>query len=217
MSAVDAWLDLAAVGVLGVGVAALWRREVSALVGLLRLQGLALAAVAGLTALAQRDGVLGATALVVLVVKVLIVPSLLHRSLGHGEAQRESEPLVNVPSSLVVAGVLVGLAILSGTALGQLSARASVSLAPLGLATVLVGYFLLVTRRRAVSQIVGLLIVDNGVALTAFLLTAGVPLIIELGGSLDVMLVVVVAYAVLARLRHVVGDVELDRLRELRD
>ena len=56
----------------------------------------------------------------------------------------------------------------------------------------LLGFFMLATRRKAVSQIIGLLLVDNGVALVAFLLTAGVPLLVELGASLDVLLVVVV-------------------------
>ena len=65
----------------------------------------------------------------------------------------------------------------------------------------LVGFFALVTRRKAVSQIVGILLVDNGVALVAFLATAGVPLIVELGASLDVLLVVVVLRVLATQLR----------------
>lgn len=67
------------------------------------------------------------------------------------------------------------------------------------------------------SQIVGLLLVDNGIALVTFLLTAGVPLVVELGASLDVLLVVVVLQVLVVNIRHHLGDSELDQLRELHD
>ena len=71
----------------------------------------------------------------------------------------------------------------------------------------LVGFFALVTRRKAVSQIVGILLVDNGVALVAFLATAGVPLIVELGASLDVLLAVVVLRVLAIQMRCASGVV----------
>jgi hydrogenase-4 component E len=88
---------------------------------------------------------------------------------------------------------------------------------PIGVATVLVGYFMLVTRRRSVSQIVGLLLVDNGIALVTFLLTAGVPLIVELGATLDVLLVVVVLQVLVVNAAARNGSFDLDEMRELHD
>ena len=61
------------------------------------------------------------------------------------------------------------------------------------------------------------LLVDNGIALVTFLLTAGVPLVVELGASLDVLLVVVVLQVLVVNIRHVLGDSELDQLKELHD
>ncbi|MHB8329555.1 MAG: hypothetical protein ACYDD6_08035, partial [Acidimicrobiales bacterium] len=81
----------------------------------------------------------------------------------------------------------------------------------------LVGFFTLVTRRKAVSQIVGVLLVDNGVALVAFLATAGVPLLVELGASLDVLLAVIVLQVLATQLRSKLGSFDLDQLTELRD
>ncbi len=81
----------------------------------------------------------------------------------------------------------------------------------------LVGFFALVTRRKAVSQIVGILLVDNGIALVAFLATAGVPLIVELGASLDVLLVVVVLQVLTTQMRARLGSLDLDQLTELHD
>jgi hydrogenase-4 component E len=85
------------------------------------------------------------------------------------------------------------------------------------MAAMLIGFFALATRRKAVSQIVGLLLVDNGIALVAFLATAGVPLIVELGASLDVLLVVVVLQVLTTQMRLRVGSLDLDQFSELHD
>ncbi len=213
----DGLLDLASVAVLALGVAALWRRDVRALIGLLRAQGVALALVASVEALAGHDVALGATAALVLAVKAVAVPWVLGRVAASDPGAREGAPLINVPSSLVLAAALVGLAVVVGAPLARLSSGHAAALAPLGLATVLVGYLVLVTRRRPLSQIVGLLIIDNGVALVTFLLTSGVPLVIELGGSLDVLLVVVVSTTLVGAMRARIGAEELDELEGLRD
>jgi hydrogenase-4 component E len=90
-------------------------------------------------------------------------------------------------------------------------------LIPLGFATMLIGYFAMAVRRKAVSQIVGLLLVDNGIALVAFLATAGVPLLVELGASLDVLLAVVVLRVLAAQMWSKFGVLDLDEMRELHD
>ena len=60
------------------------------------------------------------------------------------------------------------------------------------MAVVLIGFFVLVTRRRALSQLIGFLLMDNGITTVGFLTTAGIGLVVELGVSLDVLLVVLV-------------------------
>jgi hydrogenase-4 component E len=82
---------------------------------------------------------------------------------------------------------------------------------------VLIAVFVMVSRRRAVSQAVGFLMLDNGIAATAFLLTAGVPLIVELGASLDVLFAIVVIGILTGRMRRTFGGTDLDQLRELRE
>jgi len=82
---------------------------------------------------------------------------------------------------------------------------------------VLLGFFMLVTRRRALSQVIGFLLLDNGITTSAFLATSGVPLVVELGVSLDVLLVVLVLQIVAARMRTAFGSTDLDGLNGLRD
>ena len=99
-------LELASGAVLVCAVMTLWRRSVRAIVTMLRLQGISLAAVAGVLAAHQHDAWLGATAVLVLVVKGVVVPELLRRIVRDDPGRRETSPLVNVPASLVFAAVL---------------------------------------------------------------------------------------------------------------
>jgi len=90
-------------------------------------------------------------------------------------------------------------------------------LVPIGVATLLIGCFALVARRRAELQMVGFVLVDNAVALIAFLATAGVPLLVELGMSVDVLLAVVVLQVLASRVLAEFGGFDLDGLTELHD
>jgi hydrogenase-4 component E len=151
------------------------------------------------------------------VLKGAVIPALLSRSGGGDSRGRESRPLVNVPASLVAAAALIVVAFVTTRGVGRFVGTSAGSLVPVGVATMLIGFFVLVTRRRPVFQIVGLLMVDNGIALVAFLSTAGVPFLIELGVSLDIFLGVMMLMVLTRRLKVEFGDVDLDELQELRD
>ncbi|MFF0267583.1 hypothetical protein [Kribbella sp. NPDC004536] len=211
------WLYLICGGLLLSSVLVLWRREFTAIVRLLVLQGVLLAALAGTLAVRLESVELGVVAIGVLGLKAVVVPGILRRVLRDSGEARETEPLVNVTASIVAAALLTLLAYGASRPIVRLSPTAEAHAVPVGLAMVLIGFFVLVTRRRALSQIVGFLLLDNGIATTAFLLTGGVPGIVELAVSLDVLLVVLVLQVLTARLRATYGRTDLDELRELHD
>ncbi len=203
--------------VLVCAVAVLWLSSVRAAVRVVAVQGVALGAVAATLGVHAHDGVLVATSAVVVAIKGVAIPILLGR-VGSGDATaKENRPLVNVPASLVVSAALILLAFASSRVIARLVGGTTGSLVSVGFATLLVGFFVLVVRRRPIFQIVGLLLVDNGIALVAFLVTAGVPFLIELGVTLDVLLGVVVLMVLAQRLHLEFGDVDLDALQELHD
>lgn len=210
-------LDLVCGGVLLTTVLALWRRELAAIVRLLVAQGVLIAALAALLGVRESSGELYLAALGVLVLKAFVLPAVLRRVLAESGEARETEPLVNVTASLLAAALLTLLAYWLSRPLVALAPSPATRALPVGLAVLLMGFFMLVTRRRALSQVVGFLLLDNGIATTAFLATAGVPLVVELGVSLDVLLVVLVLQIVVARMRLTFGRTDLDELRELRD
>lgn len=212
-----AMLDLGAGVVLVCAVVTLWRRSLAAIVRVLALQGIALGGVALVLGLRQHDGALVVVSFVVVAEKGAAIPAVLMRVVPRGPTSRELSPLVNVPASLVAAGALTLLAFAVSGPVVALVPTATGRLVPLGLATVLIGVLAMAIRKKAVSQIVGLLLVDNGIALVAFLATGGFPLVVELGASLDVLLVVVVLRVLGSEIRSRYGVLDLDELQELHD
>jgi len=201
---------LSAVGVV-------WRRELSALLRLLALQGASLALIAAVQAAHTASTELAVVAVIVAVLKAVVLPRVLRRVLARDDQPREVQPLVNVAASLIAAGGLTLAAYAAARPLVRLESTVAGRAAPAALAVVLIAFFALATRRRALSQIVAVLMVDNGIAALAFLIAAGVPLIVELGVTADVLLAVLVLQVLTARMHTHVGGTDLDELRELHD
>ena len=212
-------LDLACGGLLLTAVLVLWRRELAVIIRMFALQGVVLAVLVAVLAARERSGESWAVAAGVLVLRAGVLPYLLRRALASaGETRRETRPLVNVSASLLAAAVLTLLAYAVSRPLVELAPSAVTAAIPVGMTVVLIGFFVLVTRRRALSQLVGFLLMDNGITAVGFLTEASpVGLIVELGVSLDVLLAVLVLQILTTRMRETFGDTDLDELRELHD
>jgi len=181
-------------------------------------QGLALATLVAVLAAHEASIELGVVAAGIALLRAGLLPYLLRRALaGSGEVRRETRPLVNVAASLLAAAVLTMLAYAVSQPLIALAPSPATQAIPVALTVVLIGFFTLVTRRRALSQLVGFLLMDNGITAVGFLTTSGTGLVVELGVSLDVLLVVLVLQILTTRMREHFGDADLDELRELRD
>jgi hydrogenase-4 component E len=210
-------LDFAVGALLLTSVLVVWRRQFSSLVQLLRWQGVALAVIPLTTGLHSDDLPLVGVAVVVLVLNGGAIPWFVRRAMTGEDAPRESEPVVNTTASLLAVAALTAVAYGVGGPLERLDPTPGTRAAPVALAVVLIGVFVLVTRRRALSQVVGFLVMDNGIAALAFLTTQGVPLVVELGASLDILLAVIILQVLTGRIRLAFGGTDLDSLRELHD
>jgi hydrogenase-4 component E len=214
----DEMLNLAAGALLLTAVLVLWRRELTVIVRVFALQGVALAALVAVLAWEERSAELAAVAVGLLVLRGGVLPWLLRRALaGATPGQRESSPVLNVAASLLAAAALTLLALAVSAPLVELSPSPAARAVPIAVAVVLIGFLVLVTRRHAVSQLVGFLLMDNGITAAGFLTTAGIGLIVEVGVALDVLLVVLVLQVLTGRMREAFGDTDLDELRELHD
>lgn len=195
-----------------------WRRSISAEVRLLAVQGGALGGLVVVLGVREQSLELLVVAGIVLTLKALVLPMLLSRAVArHGASLREETPLINTTTSLIALSLLTMLAFLVSRPLLVLGDNPAIAAVPIGIALVLYGFLVLATRRHAFSQLIGFLVLDNGIATVAFLTAAGIPLVVELGASLDLLLVVLILQVLTARIRTEFGDADLDDLTELRD
>ena len=197
--------------------AALWLRRLVTVIRVLAVQGLALAAVAAVIGLYEHEAELVAVAVMVAVLRVFVMPGLIMRAVRAGDEHREVESLINVPASLLAASGLTLLAYATTGDIVALSPSPQVRAIPIGVAVALIGMLLIISRRKAVLQIMGVLMIDNGIALVMFLGTSGVPLVVELGIACDVLLAMFILQVLTNRIRTKFGGTDLDQLRELRD
>jgi len=195
-----------------------WRRSISAEVRMLAVQGAALAGVVAVLGVHEGSAELLVVAGIVFALKAVVLPSMLSRAVArHGDNVREETPLINTTTSLIALSLLTMLAYLVSRPLQVLGDDPAIAAVPIGLALVLYGFLVLATRRHALSQLIGFLVLDNGIGSVAFLTAGGVPLVVELGASLDLLLVVLILQVLTARIRTEFGDADLDDLTELRD
>jgi hydrogenase-4 component E len=195
-----------------------WRRSLGAHIRLLAVQGWALAGLVAVLGLHEHSAELLWVSVLVATLKGVVLPAVLARATASDRTRaREETPLINTTAALLAVSFLTMLAYLVSRPVLALGSTAAVAAVPVGMAMALFGFLVLSTRRHAVSQLIGFLLLDNGIATVAFLTAGGVPLVVELGVSLDVLLVVLILRVLTSRIRTEYGDADLDDMTELRD
>jgi hydrogenase-4 component E len=154
-----------------------------------------------------------------ILIKAVLVPILLERLVDRIDIQHEIAPIINVPLSIVISGGLTLLAYMVGasfyhpeagqTSLGRNTLAVAISL-------FLIGFFMMLNRRKALNQVLALLTLENGVFLAAICLTYGMPLIVELGVFFDVLVAVLVLGILVFRIRESYETMDVSKLRKLR-
>ncbi len=204
----------AAIVVVGVGLAV--TRSIGRAIWLVAIQS-AFTGVAALgVGLATNSGHLVVGGLLAIAAKGLVVPFVLGSILRRSPVRRERHPLIGPRASLLAAVAIVFAAGAAADGASVGSAVAAGRVLPAAIATVLTGLLVIMSRRKALSLVVGLLAFENGIALTAFSLTYGMPLVVELGVLFDLLVAVVVAWVYARRMLDVIGSTSTDRLRGLR-
>jgi hydrogenase-4 component E len=197
------------------GVLLVWRRTKSGSIRLLALQGIALATLVAMIGIHRANIETLAVALLVLMLKGVVLPMLLTRNALRSGIDRDV-PFINPTASLLLVALLAILAYVVSRPLASLGSGPAIQVIPVGMALVLIGFLLLATGRHAIAQLVGFLVLDNGIATVAFLTAGGVPLVVELGVLIDVLLVVLILRVLTGRIQTEYGASDLDDLTELR-
>lgn len=195
-------------------------RQIRACLKLFILQSLLLAASALLLGLSPFSIHLMAVAVINLLTKVFFLPWLLRRLLNEEVyTRREISQAITIPSALLIALVLtIGAYFFSLPWVETVSASPAISInVPIGLAGLLIGALTLTTRREAVSQLLGLLAMENGAFFAGIAIAQGLPLIAELALAFDVLVLIFVAGVLTRAVHERTGSTAVGRLSSLRE
>jgi hydrogenase-4 component E len=198
------------------GLILLWRRGVTAYITAFAWQSIVLALVTAVVARFGGVPELYWVAAGLFLLKGVAIPRLLRRMERRFAPERELEPYVNTATSMLIAGLLVlfGYAVTRPfVALSQLPTRAGM---PLAMGLVLVSLFVVISRKKALTQVIGFLMLENGLALLAVLGTYGIPIIVELGVFLDVLMGFLVMQIFVYRIHETFDSIDVEQLNRLR-
>ena len=152
---------------------------------------------------------------ITVVVKAAALPWLLIWVVRKINVRREVEPVIPIVATLFIAGAVVVLSFYLGASLGPVRQAITGNALPVGIALTLLGVLVMVSRRKALTQMVGLFACENGIFFTAMAVSQGMPLIIEIGVILDVVLGALVMGILVLRVRSTV-DVDIADLEGLK-
>jgi hydrogenase-4 component E len=165
---------------------------------------------------AEHRSHLYASAALTIILKGVVIPWFLMRVIDRIGIHREIEPFLNVPSSLLICLGFTVIGYRISTRLAEGAEGAAHHVIGASLSMLLMGLFLMVTRRKAVTQILALLTVENAVFLVALGATTGMPLVVELGISFDVILAVLVLGILVHRIVDRFESMDVSRLSKLK-
>ncbi len=180
-------VNLLAAFLLLLAFAMLSQRRVLTLIKLFAWQGAALAASTVIVAWSTGQSHLYWSALLTLLLKVILIPWVLHRLIDRLNVRWDVETLINIPTTMLIG---IGLAIFAfalATPISQMASTLTRSTLGIALASVLLAFLMMIVRRKAVPQVIGFLAMENGLFFAATSATYGMPLVVELGVALDVL------------------------------
>lgn len=168
--------------------AMLAQRRMNGLIHLFTWQGLLLSANTAIVGYAAARHHLYISSVLTLALKVVALPYILHVLSRRLKIHREIEVVVNIPATMLIGIGLVVFSYQLTAPIRELSTMVTRSTLAVALATVLLGLLMMITRRHAVTQIIGFLALENGLFFAATSATYGMPLVVELGVALDILI-----------------------------
>jgi hydrogenase-4 component E len=192
------------------------RRDLRGQVRLFAAQSFFVSILALVIAVFASSAELFAVGLGLALLKVFIIPAILNRAVSRIGLQRSVAPYLGTPAALLVSGVLVATAFYVMAPITASNPLPTADAVPIAFSGVLIGAFITVIRRRALTQILGFLMLENGIFLLALLVTYGVPFIVEIGVFLDVLVAVLIMEVFIYRIKENFDSIEVGEMGRLK-
>jgi len=210
------WLELATVLLFLTDLVMLGLSELGACIRMVAIQGILL----GLFTLIAREDVLTARLIILGVVsmglKGFVFPLLLSRDIREAKVRREVEPFVGYAASIVAGLLMLAASMWIAARFPMLSAATSSFVIPVALSTAFTGLFLIISRRKALTQVIGYLVFENGIYMFGIAAAGEIPFLVEFGVLLDVFVAVFVMGIAINHINREFDHIDADQLSSLK-
>ena len=210
-------INLCAAVLLLLSFAMLTQRRILSLINLFAAQGLVLCLSTVLVAALTGQNHLYGSALLTLALKVVLLPWILHRLIRRLNVKWDVETLFNIPTIMLVGIVLVILAFNLAAPISQLAGTVGRATLGIALACVLLSFLMMITRSKAVPQVIGFLSMENGLFFAATASVYGMPMVIELGIALDVLVAALIIGIFIFEIRERFDSLDTRHLEKLKE
>jgi hydrogenase-4 component E len=197
--------------------AMLSQRRILSLINLFAAQGFVLFLSTVLVAALSGQKHLYLSAAVTLLLKVLLLPWILHRLIRKLNVKWDVETLINIPITMLVGILLVILAFNLAAPISQLAGTLTRSTLGIALASILLSFLMMITRSKAVPQVIGFLAMENGLFFAATAAVYGMPMVVELGVALDVLVAALILGIFIFEIRERFDTLDTRHLEKLKE
>jgi len=150
-------------------------------------------------------------------IKGLIIPGMLLKAMRDSSMKREVEPFIGYVASLLLGAVATGISIVFAQTLPLAPEHQGSLLIPSALSTVLAGFIVLTTRRKAITQVVGYLTLENGIYIMGLTLLKAIPFLVEVGVLLDLFVAIFVMGIIINKISREFSSLDTARLSALKE
>jgi hydrogenase-4 component E len=210
-------LNLCASVILLLAFAMLAQRRVLQLVNLFALQGFMLFLATLVVAVKTGQAHLYYSAALTLVLKVGALPFILYRLVRKLNVKGEVESLINIPTTMLIGIAIVIVSFNVALPISLLSSTISRGTLGIALAVVMLAFLMMITRRKAITQVVGFLSMENGLFLAATSATYGMPMVVELGIALDVLVGMIILGVFFFQIRDQFDSLDIHHMEKLKE
>jgi hydrogenase-4 component E len=210
-------INLMAALLLLIAFAMLSQRRIQSLIYLFAWQGAVLSVNSIVVAWSTGQTHLYYSALVTIALKVVTIPLILQWLIRRLNVQWDVETLINIPATMLAGIVLVVFAFNLALPISELAGTITRSTLGIAIAIVLISFLMMLTRRKAVPQVIGFLAMENGLFFAATSATYGMPMIVELGVALDVLVAMLVLGVFFFQIREQFDSLDLSHLESLKE
>ena len=210
-------INLLAAVLLLLAFAMLAQRRVLTLINLFAAQGFALTCSTAIVAFATGQPHLYWSSGITLFLKVGLLPWLLHRLIRQLDVRWDVEGLINIPMTMLVGIVLVVFAFNLALPISQLANTVTRATLGIAMASVMLSFLMMITRRKAIPQVIGFLAMENGLFFAATSATYGMPMVVELGIALDVLVGMLILGVFFFQIREQFDSLDLKHMEKLKE